>query len=135
MGTRAAASDAEQEPDPPEYPGRTAAFGRIMRTAHEGQTTVSSMAPLVNDLMKVRDDELVLLSQVRAFAKVLIWQEAMSAEIARRTIDALRLNRDAIDQSTRSTVHALELNRDATDRSTAAMIEFKTEAATASRRL
>lgn len=105
------------EPALPEYPGHTAAFGRIMRTAYQGQAAVSSMAPQVDDLMKVTNEELVLLSQVRAFAKVLIWQEAVAAEIARRTIDALTLNRDAIDQST------------------AALVEFKKESATASRRL
>jgi hypothetical protein len=88
-----------------------------MRTAYQGQAAVSSMAPQVDDLMKVTNEELVLLSQVRAFAKVLIWQEAVAAEIARRTIDALTLNRDAIDQST------------------AALVEFKKESATASRRL
>jgi hypothetical protein len=47
----------------------------------------------------------------------MIWEEAVAAEIARRSIDSLKLNRDAID------------------RSTTAMIEFKTEAATASSRL
>jgi hypothetical protein len=86
------------EPELPEYPGHTAAFGRIMRTAYEGQTTVRSMAPLVIDLIKVRDEELVLLHQVRIQSKIMVWQETIAAEIARRnyaaTVESIQAIRD-----------------------------------------
>ncbi len=76
------------EPDS-NYPNQTAAFARIIRTAYLGQENVRSSEPLVDDLMKIRDDELVLLSQVRAEAKVSVWQEAVAAEVARRNVAAL----------------------------------------------
>jgi hypothetical protein len=60
-----------------------------MKTAFQAEPTVNTFAPLVDDLMKVREDELVLLSQVRQVAKVMIWQEAVAAEVARRNIAAL----------------------------------------------
>jgi len=113
-------SPTDDEPELPEYRGHTAAFGRLMRTAHEGQTTVSSMAPLVADLMKVRDEELVLLSQVRAVSLVMVWEASVAAEVARRTIAALALNRDAVTQSTAANDEALRLNREAIVQSTAA---------------
>lgn len=44
---------------------------------------------MVADLMKLRDDELVLVGQVRMNASISLWAEALAAEIARRNIAAL----------------------------------------------
>lgn len=91
-----------EDPELPEYPGHTAAFGRIMRTAHDGQTTVRSMTPFVVDLMKVRDEELVLLHQVRVMSKIMVWQETIAAEIARRNMAATVQSVEAIRELQRS---------------------------------
>jgi hypothetical protein len=105
------------EPELPEYRIRTAAFGRIMREAHDGQTYARTEAPRVETLARVRDDELVLLSQAGGFAKLSVWQEAVAAEVARRTVAALKENREAVN------------------RSSAALVEFKDASVKSSRRL
>jgi hypothetical protein len=87
--------------------------------------------------MRVRDDELVLLSRLRIAANV-----SVDAEVARRNVaaskrneEALRLNREAVTQNTAATIEALGLNREATDQSTAALVAFKQQSAVASDRL
>jgi hypothetical protein len=92
----------DEEPKPPEYPEHTAEFDQIIKSGYVAETNVKSYRDLVDALMKVRDDELVMLGQVRAMSHVSIWPEALAAEVARR--------------------------------STVALVEFKRESATASRR-
>jgi hypothetical protein len=75
-------------PDPIQ-PNHTEAFDILVRTAYLGQDTARTSATFIDALMKIRDDELVLLSQVRAESKVSVYQEAIAAEVARRTTAAL----------------------------------------------
>jgi hypothetical protein len=110
---------AEDEPELPEFPGHTAAFGRIMRLQGADQSIVRNVEPQVRDVMKVRGDELVLLSRLAAMPSSVV-----DAEVARRSIAAADRNEQA-----------LRLNRDAIDKSTAGLVEFRQEAAIASRRL
>lgn len=70
-------------------PGHTPEFNHIIATAHLGDANVKSYRDLVDALMRVRDDELVMLGQVRAMSHVSIWPEALSAEVARRSTVAL----------------------------------------------
>lgn len=109
--------DVADEPELPDYPGHTAAFGRIMRTSHEGQQRVSSLRSYVNDLRKLRDDELVLLGQVRAYAHVMVWPEALAAEIARRNIAATLESTQAI-RDLHSSVDTLHLTTQAASTTT-----------------
>jgi hypothetical protein len=99
------------------YQGHTDAFARILDTGHDSHVNVGSIGRYADDLMQLRDDELVLLGQVRAASTLSLWPEALSAEVARRTI------------------LAIDMNRKAEDRNTAALVDFKLQAATASGRL
>ncbi len=97
-----------------DYPGRSPAFRRLMKSwgmSDQGKQNVQLMESQASDVKKVTDEELVILSSLH------VRDIAIEAEVARRTIDALRLNREAVD------------------RSTTALVEFKQESATASRRL
>jgi hypothetical protein len=49
--------------------------------------------------MRVRNDELVLLSQIRGFAKLMVWQEALAAEVARRNIESSSRVEAAVDRN------------------------------------
>lgn len=104
---------ADEEPEP-EYPGRSPAFRRLMKTwgmSDQGKQNVRLMESQASDVREVTDEELVILDLLH------VRDIAVVAEVARRTIDALRLNRGAVD------------------RSTAALVEFKHESAIASGRL
>ncbi len=81
-------SDAIVDPPLAQYPKQTEAFGRLMETAFQAQTTLASMRPYVDDLKRVTDEELVILSQVRGTAKLMVVQEAIAAEVARRNVEA-----------------------------------------------
>lgn len=69
--------------------GHTPEFDRIIKSGYIAEANVKSYRALVDDLMKVRDDELVMLGQVRAMSHVSIWPEALAAEVARRSTMAL----------------------------------------------
>lgn len=71
------------EPELPEYPGHTAAFGRIMRLWGSDQGRVRDMESQLDDVMKVSDEELVLLTALH------IRDVGQDAEVARRTVAAL----------------------------------------------
>jgi len=77
----------EVSPEPSEYPGRSPAFRRIMRAwgmePGEGQKRVRELESQVSDVMKVTDEELVILYRLH------IQDIAIEAEVARRNIDAL----------------------------------------------
>jgi hypothetical protein len=64
------------------------AFLTLVRTAYLGEDSLRAAGPLVENLMKVTNDELVLLAQLRPEAKMSVYQEAVAAEVARRTIEA-----------------------------------------------
>jgi hypothetical protein len=111
------------DPPLPKYPGHSAAFGEIVEQSglqHPGNV-VRAVEPDIANLMKVRDAELVLLHRIgidhHSSPDLDVSRRTIDVEIARRSIEALRLNRDAIVAST------------------AALVEFKQEAATASSRL
>jgi len=108
---------SDEDPALPEYPGHTAAFGRLANTVANPQPIVQAATQQIDDLLKVRNDELVLLGQVGRFSHLMVSQDAIAGEIARRSIDAL------------------ELNREATEQSTAALVTFKQQSAIASDRL
>jgi hypothetical protein len=105
---------ADQEP---EHAGHTPEFARVANTVANPQATVHAAAQQIDDLVKVRNDELVLLGQVGRLGHLIVSQDAIAGEIARRSIDALGLNREATVQST------------------AALVAFKQESAKASVRL
>jgi hypothetical protein len=74
------------EPELPEYPGRSLAFRRIMRTwgvAGEGKERVHDTESQVRDVMEVTDEELVILARLH------IRDIGTEAEVARRSIAAL----------------------------------------------
>src|SRR5437660_7728706 len=59
------------EPELPEYPGHSAAFGRIMRSqSGEMQNPVRALEPQVRDVMAVRNDELVLMARLSAASSI-----------------------------------------------------------------
>ncbi len=91
---------ADEDPELPEYPGHSAAYGRILRLALPSAQGLSRAEEhgVVADLAKVRDDELVLLSQLRAQTSVPIWPDVIPAEIARRHIGATAESVQAIHE-------------------------------------
>jgi hypothetical protein len=103
------------DPEPPAFPGHTTAFAQVIASwgmQHaEAVNRVNNVEPSVEAVKLVRDDELVILSRMG------VADLGIEAEVARRTVEALRLNREA------------------TDLSTAALVAFKEESATASGRL
>jgi hypothetical protein len=79
-----------EEPSLPEYPKNSAAFGRLMRgTGEDQQLRVTSITPRVDDLMSVRDDELVLLTHLPMTIDT-------SIEMGRRNIAALSRSIEAV---------------------------------------
>jgi hypothetical protein len=112
---------AGEEPEPPKYPGHTAAFGRIMDASGLAQAGNVVKAVDLGDLMQVRDDELVLLFRIGIDHTTVQYNDVarrtVAVEVYRRIIEALRSSRESID------------------RNTAALVEFKQESATASGRL
>ena len=92
-------SDAIVDPPLTQYPKNTGAFGRLIETASQAQTTLASMKPYADDLKLVTDEELVILSQLRGFAKLMVVQEAIAAEVARRNIAASIRVEQAIDRN------------------------------------
>ena len=105
-----------RELEDPEYPGRTAAFARLVKTTANAQATVRSMAPFAADLPLLTNAELVLLSQVGRFSHLLVAQDAIAAEVASRTVGALERNENAVDRSTAALVEFKEQSRIASDR-------------------
>jgi hypothetical protein len=80
------------EPEQPltEYPKYSAPFGRLMRgTGEDQQTRLSGVQPKVDDLMGVRDDELVLLEHLSLPMNA-------SIEMGRRNIAAISKSVTAI---------------------------------------
>jgi hypothetical protein len=73
----------------------TADYDRLVGTAHLGADHARTTSIWVEHLMKVRDDELVALSQLRSVARIEVTEEAIAAEIARRSIVALVDFKDA----------------------------------------
>jgi hypothetical protein len=101
--------------EPPAFPGHTRAFAQVIASwgmsRAENLTRVGAAEPQVKAVMQVTDEELVILRRMG------VADLAIEAEVARRTVEALGVNREA------------------TDRSTAALVAFKDESATASGRL
>jgi hypothetical protein len=117
-------SDAIVDPPLTQYPKNTGAFGRLIETASQAQTTLASMKR-ADDLKLVTDEELVILSQVRGFAKLMIVQEAIAAEVARRNIAASIRVEQAIDRNLtalREMKTSLDNVRTATEASSAATV-------------
>ena len=118
-------SDAIVDPPLTQYPKNTGAFGRLIETASQAQTTLASMKPYADDLKLVTDEELVILSQVRGFAKLMIVQEAIAAEVARRNIAASIRVEQAIDRNLTALSEvktSLDNVRTATEASSAATV-------------
>jgi hypothetical protein len=81
------------DPEPPltEYPKYSAPFGRLMRrSGADQQTRLSGIQPTVDDLMAVRDDELVILENSGINAG------SPSMEMGRRNIAAIARSIDAV---------------------------------------
>ena len=118
-------SDATVDPPLTQYPKNTGAFGRLIETASQAQTTLASMKPYADDLKLVTDEELVILSQVRGFAKLMIVQEAIAAEVARRNIAVSIRVEQAIDRNLTALSEvktSLDNVRTATEASSAATV-------------
>jgi hypothetical protein len=100
------------------------------------------MTPYVDDLMKVRNEELVLLHQVRVMSKIMVWQETIAAEIARRNIaatvesvHAIRALRTSIDMLHLTTQAASVTTREAIAELKTAIHDLRVSADRWSRRL
>jgi hypothetical protein len=81
------------DPEPPltEYPKYSAAFGRLMRrTGEDQQTRVSGVQPKVDDLMGVRDDELVLLEHLPLALNASIEMGRRNIASIVRSVEAIR---------------------------------------------
>jgi hypothetical protein len=115
---------AEENPERRDWADHTAEFSELVRSAYLGEDLARTEAHWIRLLMKVRDDELVLLAQARPVAKMSVYQEAIAAEIARRNVEAVIRNEEALRES-----------RTAIDKTTAALVEFKEASATASAHL
>jgi len=114
-------SPSNENPELAEYPGRSPAFGRIMRNwgmSAEGNKQVHYMESQVSDIIQVSDEELVILHSLH------VRDIGIEAEVARRDgVAAIRHEA------------ALRENLDAVNKNTAALVDFKTESATSSNRL
>jgi hypothetical protein len=80
---------AEEDPERRDWADHTAEFRELVRSAHLGEDIVRTEAHWTRLLMKVRNDELVLLAQGRPAARMSVYQEAVAAEVARRNVVAL----------------------------------------------
>src|SRR5258708_27587702 len=80
---------AEEDLERRNWADHTAEFGELVRFAHLGEDIVRTEAHWTRLLMKVRNDELVLLAQGRPAARMSVHQEAVAAEVARRNVVAL----------------------------------------------
>jgi uncharacterized protein YoxC len=120
-----------EEPSPPDYPGHTAAFGRIMHGPAINQGTAQGTVRIVQidvgDLMKVTDDELLILARLPIAATVGVDLEMARRTLTRTTAAIARLGesmetlRTATDQAgtkTAAAVGQLEASIDALREST-----------------
>jgi hypothetical protein len=119
-------SPSNEEPALPEYPSHSAAFGHLMRLSglQQAQNVVKATEIDVSLLMKVRDDELVLLHRVgtdhRSSPDLDVSRRAVDVEVARRNIVAtvqssrsIGLLEMSIQEMRRATVDASNRTRDA----------------------
>ena len=66
-----------------------AQFTEIVQSAYLGEDHLRDAAHWIPLLIKVTDEELILLAQARSVANMSVYQEAIAAEVARRTTAAL----------------------------------------------
>jgi len=119
-------SPSNAEPALPEYPDHTAAFGHLMRGSglQQAQNVVKATELDISFLMKVRDDELVLLHRIGTDHHTLpdldISRRTVDVEVARRNIAASVRSSQAIgllqlstQELRKATVEASDRTRDA----------------------
>ena len=105
-----------EEPALPDYPGHTAAFGRIMHGSGLDQGSIQGRVRVmridVRDLMKVTDEELIILNRL-PIREV----ESVDLEMARRTVtrttEALALLGTSLDNLRKVTDEAATRTTDA----------------------
>jgi hypothetical protein len=119
-------SPSNSEPALPEYPDHTAAFGHLMRLSRlpQAQNLVKATELDISLLMKVRDDELVLLHRIgidhHSSPDLEVSRRTIDVEVARRNIAAsiqssraIGLLQVSIQELRKATVEASDRTRDA----------------------
>lgn len=121
------------DPPLPEYPTHSAAFGHLMRMAAlpQAQNVVKARESEITNLMRVRDDELVLLHRIGidhySLPDLEVSRRTIDVEIARRNIAATLESIKALGEL-RTTIQALqEATTEAADRTTSAVSDLQTE--------
>jgi hypothetical protein len=119
-------SQSDEEPALPEYPGHSAAFGHLMRLSglQQAQNVVKATEFDISLLMKVRDEELVLLHRIgtdhHSSPDLDVSRRTVDVEVARRNIAAsiqgsraIGLLQISIQELRKATVDASNRTRDA----------------------
>jgi hypothetical protein len=125
-------SQSEEEPALPEYPGHTAAFGHVMRMSglQQAQNVVKAREFDLTNLMKVRNDELVLLQRIGSDhhtpADLEVSRRMVDAEMARRNIVATVGSIRAIEELQGSIGILRKATLDASERTTDAIRSLET---------